>query len=152
MDILRQNYDFLESLSSLIAQLSLGLIFLWFGFVKFVPYEAHAIEGLVSNFPLTSWMYSFWSVQTVSNIFGVIEIITGLFVFLGIRFAAFSIIGSLMAIVAFIITLSFMMVVPIVQEGTGFPYLSPFPGQFLLKDVGLIALSFVVFRDAIKRL
>jgi uncharacterized membrane protein YkgB len=33
----------------------------WIGLLKFTSFEAHGIEPLVANSPLTSWMYGHFS-------------------------------------------------------------------------------------------
>jgi uncharacterized membrane protein YkgB len=53
-----------------------------------------------------------------------------------------SALGSLGAIGVFLITLTFVLTTPGVwQPGYGFPFPSPMPGQFLLKDVVLLGVA-----------
>ena len=53
-----------------------------------------------------------------------------------------SAVGSLGAIVLFLVTLTFVLTTPDVwQAGYGIPFLSPMPGQFLAKDVALAAIA-----------
>jgi uncharacterized membrane protein YkgB len=62
-----------------------------------------------------------------------------------------SIVGSLQAIVLFVFTISFLFTTPGVGEpaGGGFPAIS-LTGEFLLKDVPLLGLSFWTLADAIR--
>jgi len=43
---------------ALILRYGLVLLLLWFGVFKFTPTEAQAIQPLVANSPLLSWLYS----------------------------------------------------------------------------------------------
>jgi len=74
---------------------------------------------------------------------GIYEVVTGL-LFAG-RFLSprFSVVGAGMSVLTFLITLSFLFTTPGVSEplAGGFPALSAMPGQFLLKDIALLAVS-----------
>ncbi|MEH6631435.1 MAG: DUF417 family protein [Halopseudomonas aestusnigri] len=124
---------------------SLGIIYFWFGGMKFTAYEAQGIAPLVTNSPLLSWVYEIFSVRDFSRILGVIEISIGLLI--ACRFASpkFSAIGGLLSSGLFITTLSFMASTPgVFEPNLGFPAISVAPGQFLLKDLGLLAASLFV--------
>ena len=73
---------------------------------------------------------------------GVTEIILGLLIATR-PFAPFvSAIGSIGAIIMFLITLTFVFTTPGVwQPGYGFPFPSPMPGQFLAKDILLLGAA-----------
>jgi len=67
---------------------------------------------------------------------GTIEIILGLLIATRPFAPQISAIGSIGAIVMFLITLTFVFTTPGVwQPGYGFPFPSPMPGQFLAKDI-----------------
>jgi uncharacterized membrane protein YkgB len=61
------------------------------------------------------------------------------------------VIGSLLAIVLFVSTVSFLFTTPGVSDpaGGGFPALS-LTGEFLLKDISLLGLSFWTLADAMR--
>jgi uncharacterized membrane protein YkgB len=46
-----------ESLGLHVARYSLVLVLVWIGAMKFTAYEAGAIQPLVANSPLISWLY-----------------------------------------------------------------------------------------------
>ena len=48
--------------------------------MKFTAYEAGAIQPLVANSPLMSWLYAIFSVQATSNLIGVAEIAAGVMI------------------------------------------------------------------------
>ncbi len=121
---------------------SLVLIFLWYGFMKFTAYEAKGIAPLVMHSPLLSWAYNLLGERGFATALGIVEITIGVLIALRPFSARASGIGSCAAIVAFITTLTFLLTTPGVwQEGYGFPYLSGPIGQFLIKDVVLLAAS-----------
>ena len=66
------NYHFI---GYTVAVLGVAIVLIWIGIFKFTATEAKAIEPLVRNHPLMSWMYKITSVQGVSNIIGSIEIV-----------------------------------------------------------------------------
>ena len=53
-----------------------GLVVLigWFGLFKFTPAEAQAIQPLVANSPLLSWLYAVLDVPGASRLIGVAEL------------------------------------------------------------------------------
>ncbi len=120
----------------------LAVIFLWAGLLKFTAYEAKNIEGLVANSPIWSWAYQAMGLQGVSNLIGVVEISIGVLIATRAFWPKASAIGSLGAVITFIITLSFILTTPGVWEaGYGFPFASAMPGQFLMKDLVLLGVS-----------
>lgn len=142
----------IECAGIILLRLSIVLVLVWIGLMKFTAYEAHAIHGLASSSPFTSWLYSFMDTQTTSNVIGVIEVGTGLFLLLGLWLKYFDLIGSLLAIIIFALTTSFLFTAP-GWEGSlgGFPALSVLPGQFLLKDIVLLSASIYFFGRALNK-
>ncbi|MBD2080191.1 DUF417 family protein [Leptolyngbya sp. FACHB-17] len=125
----------LEIAGLLIIRYGLVLIFLWIGLLKFLPFEAKAIEPLVAHSPFMSWMLSVFGVQGTSNVIGVIELITAILIAVRPWSAIACAIGSAMAVITSLLTLSFILSTPGWEPAIGFPALSPIPGQFLLKDI-----------------
>ncbi len=71
-----------------------------------------------------------------------VEITLGILIALRPVAPKLSAIGSLGAIIMFLITLSFTLTTPGVwQPGYGFLFPSPFPGQFLAKDILLLGAA-----------
>ena len=134
--------DTLENLGANIIRYGLVIILLWVGALKFTAYEAEAIQGLIANSPLMSWMYSVMSVQAVSMLIGTVEIIAGLMIATRPFAPKISAVGSIIAIGIFLITLHFLLTTPGVwQPGYGFPFPSPMPGQFIAKDLALLGIA-----------
>jgi len=125
----------------------------WIGAMKFTAYEAGAIEGLVASNPLTSWLYSVTSLQGASNFIGTTEIITALLIVAGFKLPKLALIGSLLAALTFLVTSSLLFTAPGWEASLGgFPALSVVPGQFLLKDIVLLAGAVFLAGDSLKRL
>ena len=129
---------------------SVAGVLLWIGAMKFTAYEAGAIEGLVASSPLLAWLYGVLSVQGVSNLIGSIEIATAVAILAGPYVRPLAVAGALGALATFSITLTFLFSAPGWEASLGgFPALSVVPGQFLLKDVVLLAASVTLLGDAL---
>lgn len=122
---------------------SLVVIFLWFGFMKFTAYEANGIAPFIANSPFMSWMHGLFGIQGASYAIGVLELSTAAALAAGAFLPVVSVIGAAMSSVTYLITLTFFATTPGVAESTagGFPAISALPGQFLLKDLVLLAAS-----------
>ncbi|WP_447603856.1 YkgB family protein [Nitrospira sp. Nam80] len=144
--------DKLQTLGLFITRYGLVAVFEWIGAMKFTAYEATAIQPLVAHSPLMSWLYSFLSVQAFSNGLGVLEVAIGLMIAARPISATISAVGSGLAAVLFLGTLSFMLSTPPVWEASlgGFPALSVAPGQFLLKDLALLGASIWTAGEALE--
>ena len=132
----------LEHVGAGIIRYGLAIVLLWVGMLKFTAYEAEGIKPLVDNSPLLSWAYSVTTVQGFSNILGVIEILLGILIACRSISPKASAIGSIGAMIMFLITLSLIFSTPGVwQPEYGFPFLSPMPGQFVAKDILLFGAA-----------
>ena len=141
----------LESAGLHIARYSLVLVLVWIGAMKFTAYEAGAIEPLVASSPLMSWLYAIFSVQATSNLIGVAELAAGVLIALRPWSAIACVVGSLMAVATFVITLTFLFSTPGWEPSLGgFPTLSVAPGQFILKDAVLLGAAVWSFGEALK--
>ncbi len=141
----------LEGVGAGIIRYGLVIILLWVGALKFTAYEAEGIQGLVANSPLFSWMYSVMSVRGASMLIGTIEIILGVLIATRPVAPKISAIGSIGAIIMFLLTLTFVLTTPGVwQPGYGFPFPSPMPGQFLAKDIMLLGASIWTAGEALR--
>ena len=121
---------------------SLAVIYFWFGGMKFTAYEAEGLVPLVEYSPLVSWMYDIFSVRGFSTFLGFVELTIGLLIAGRIFSPALSAIGGLLSAGLFTTTVSFMISTPgAIEPSLGFPAISVAPGQFLLKDIGLLAAS-----------
>lgn len=114
---------------------------LWIGIFKFTPTEAAAIEPLVANHPLIGWIYAFMSVQMVSNIIGLTEIIIAIGLIVGFFNPKIGYLSGILALLTFITTLSFLITTPGTWKMVDGVLTTNF---FLLKDVVFISISLLV--------
>jgi reactive chlorine resistance protein C len=141
----------IETIGRAMLRYGLVLVIGWIGAMKFTAYEAMGIQPLVAHSPLMSWMYDFLSVREFSTMLGFIEIGSAVLIALRSVSAKASALGSLIAIGLFLGTLSFIFSTPGWEPSLGgFPALSTLPGQFLLKDVVLLAASVWSLGEALK--
>jgi uncharacterized membrane protein YkgB len=124
---------------------SIVAIFIWFGIQKFTPYAAEAIAPLIANSPFMRWLRVF-GVRGEAKIIGKIELTTAAVLILGSVIPIASAVGAAMACATFLLTMSFFFSTPGVTQksSTGFPIISTLLGQFLLKDIALLAASFTL--------
>ena len=122
---------------------SLVLVFVWFGCMKFTNYEAMGIAPFIANSPFMSWLHAAFGIQGASAVIGVLELSTAVALAIGAFVPVVSALGAAMSSVTYLITLTFFVTTPGVFEPTlgGFPAISAVPGQFLLKDIVLLAAS-----------
>jgi uncharacterized membrane protein YkgB len=139
-----------EKLAIHISRYGLVLTLLLIGILKFTPGEAQGIQPLVANSPLMFWLYRVLSVQEVSNLIGMIEIVVALLMALRPFSSRLSFIGSFGAIVTFVLTVSFLFSTPgAFHFSHGFPLLGD-AGQFLIKDLVLLGAAIWTAAEARK--
>lgn len=120
----------------------LVVVLIWIGILKFTEYEAVGVRPLAEHSPFLSWAFTFLDTRSFANILGVIEITTGVLIGLRPVSPRLSFVGSIGAIITFIITLTFIISTPgVIQHDMSFPFISGSPGQFLLKDLVLLGAA-----------
>jgi uncharacterized membrane protein YkgB len=130
-----------EKLGIYVSRYGLVITLLLIGVLKFSAAEARGIQPLVANSPLMFWLYRIFSLQAVSNLIGMIEILVASLIALRPFSAKISFIGSFGAIITFVLTVSFLFSTPgAFQWSHGFPVLGD-TGQFLIKDLVLLGGS-----------
>src|SRR5262245_9217867 len=140
-----------EALGGHALRYGLVVILLWIGGMKFTAYEAEGIRPFVENSPLFAWTYPVFGAQGLSTILGATEILVGLLIAARPWLPRLSAIGSLLAVGMFLSTLSFLVTTPgaWADEIGGFPAIGV-PGQFLIKDVALLATAVWSFGEAVR--
>jgi uncharacterized membrane protein YkgB len=141
----------IDTIASVLGRYGLVVVIGWIGALKFANFEAHQIQPLVANSPFMGWVYHIFSVYTFSALLGVVELSAAVLLAVKPIAPKISIVGSLLSILLFVSTVSFLFTTPGVSEpaGGGFPALS-LTGEFLLKDVPLLGLSFWTLADSIR--
>src|SRR5882757_7263389 len=129
----------IQSFGGAIVRYGLAVVVAWIGALKFTDSEAVRIQLYIAHSPFMSWMDNVLTVRTLSGALGAVEIIAAVLVALRHWLPRPSAVGSAIATLLFISTLSFLFTTPGVTDSAagGFPALSPV-GQFLIKDIVLL--------------
>ena len=132
-----------EAVGSGLARYGLAIAVAWIGLMKFTAYEAEGISPFVAHSPLMSWVYGLMSVRGFSAVLGVVEVAIALLIAARPFWPRVSALGSALAVGMFLTTLSFLVTTPGVWASSagGFPALSAFPGQALIKDLALLGIA-----------
>jgi uncharacterized membrane protein YkgB len=145
-----QSRTSLENVGIHVSRYGLVATLLLIGVLKFTTGEAQGIQPLVASSPLMFWLYKVFSLQAVSNLIGVIEIAVAMLIALRPFSARLSFVGSIGAIITFVLTVSFLFSTPgAFQFSHGVPLLGG-AGQFLIKDVVLLGASIFTAAEARK--
>ena len=132
----------IAALGSRVLRYGLVLVVGWIGLMKFTGYEANGIQPLVAHSPLMGWMYHLLTVRQFSDGLGLVEAAIAVLIALRFWSPKASAVGSALAVVMFLTTLSFLFSTPGWEPTLGgFPALSALPGQFLLKDLVLLGAA-----------
>jgi uncharacterized membrane protein YkgB len=135
-----------------VARASMIIIYFFFGYQKWFPYEAHNLIPFISNGPLISWMYPVFGIQGASWFLGVSEWLFGALLFLGFWNKKLGVLGALGSCVTFIMTIT---IIPFMPDGWaasagGFPAMVG-NVAFLMKDLVLFAVSFYLLKQDVMR-
>ena len=141
----------LGRIGAFVLRYGLALVFLWFGAIKFTAYSAKGAGNFAMHSPILSWAYNLFGMEGLARTLGTIEMTIGLLIAIRLLVPRLSAVGSIGAIITFVITLSFLLTTPGVwQQGYGFPFLSGMVGQFLIKDVVLISAAIWTAGEAMR--
>ncbi len=132
----------------LVSRYGLVVVLAWIGFGKYVKMEARV---LIEHSPLMSWIYDVFGVTTVARGLGTMEIVAALLIAVRPVWPRASAVGSALAVLLFLGTLSFLFTTPgvVAAHAAGLPVLSALPGQFLLKDLVLIGVALWTLGDSL---
>src|SRR5262245_44443892 len=84
-----------EDLDYHLIRASMIVLFMFFGYQKWFPYEAEVLIPYISNGPLLSWMYPVFGVRGASWFLGLSEWSFALLLFLGFWHKRLGILGAL---------------------------------------------------------
>jgi reactive chlorine resistance protein C len=140
----------IDAVARVLGRYGLVLVIGWIGALKFASYEANQIQPLVANTPVMGWLYHVFPVYTFSALLGVFEVIAAVLLAIKPLAPRLSAVGSALAILLFLATISFLFTTPGIGEpaGGGFPAISLL-GESLLKDVPLLGLSLWTLADSL---
>lgn len=128
------------------------IIFFFFGYQKWFPYEAQGLIPYISHGPLIFWMYPVFGVRGATYFLGVSEWLFGALLFAGFWNKKLGILGALGGCFSFIATST---IIPFFPDGWaasagGFPAMTEHVA-FLMKDLALFAISFYLLREDVIR-
>jgi uncharacterized membrane protein YkgB len=131
---------------------SMVVIFLFFGYQKWFPYEAQALIPYISHGPLIFWMYPVFGIRGATYFLGVSEWLFGALLFAGFWNKKLGVLGALGALGSFIATST---IIPLMPNGWaasagGFPAMTEHVA-FLMKDLVLLAVSFHLLKEDLIR-
>lgn len=157
------------------------VIFVWIGGLKYFAYEADGIVPFVANSPFMSFFYKFdapdykqhmnaegvykaenreWHKENNTYLFsyglGALIVTIGILVFLGMFSPKIGVIGSVLAIIMTLGTLSFLVTTPeswvpnLGDSDFGFPFLSG-RGRLVIKDIAILAGAVILLADSAKQ-
>ena len=162
-------------------RISIAIVFIWIGLLKFVPYEADSITPMVAHNPVMSLFYKHpedyrthmtregelvpasraWQEQNntygFSDGLGSVELMIAFLVLLNPLSRKAGLAGGLLSFLTPIVTLSFLATTPeawvpaLGDAQHGFPYLSGM-GRLIIKDTMMMAGAVVVMADSARSL
>jgi len=142
--------EVLRRAATVVLRYSLVAIIAWFGAFKFTPTEAQAIQPLIGNSPLLSWLYAFLDVAETSRLIGTTELLIAGLIAARPLAPSLSAAGSLAAVGMFLTTLSFLVTTPGAwAQVDGFLVPSE-SGAFLVKDLFLLGAALWAASEAME--
>jgi uncharacterized membrane protein YkgB len=131
---------------------SIVIIFLFFGYSKWFSYEAQGLIPLISHGPLIFWLYPVFGVRGAGRFLGASEWLFCVLLFAGFWNKKLGVLGAIGACFAFISTISIIPFLPDAwaKSAGGFPAMTDMVA-FLMKDIGLLALSVYLLRQDLIR-
>ena len=131
---------------------SMFIIFLFFGYQKWFPYEAQVLIPFISHGPLIFWLYPVLGIRGACLFLGVSEWTFGALILAGFWNKKIGMLGALGSVATFVGTVT---IIPFMPDGWaaaagGFPAMA-INNAFLLKDVVLLAVSVYLLAQDVKR-
>ena len=131
---------------------SMVVIYFFFGYQKWFPYEAETLVPFIKNGPLISWMYPVFGLQGSSWFLGASEWLFGGLLLLGFWNKKLGILGAAGSCVTFVMTITIMPFMPDAWNASagGFPAMQG-NEAFLMKDLVLFAASLYLLKQDLER-
>lgn len=123
--------------------IAMAMVFFGFGIAKFATYEQQAVAALVAKHPLLSIGTSLLGSKEFSLLLGVVEVGTGCLLLLGFKSHTLGFLGGALGVLTFLVTLTIFPFVQFYEPDAGKLFLSS-TGQFLMKDLGLLAACIAI--------
>ena len=142
-----------EDIDYHVVRAAMVIMFFFFGYQKWWPYEVERLVPFISNGPLIWWLYPVFGHTGASYFLGTSEWTFGTLLLAGFWNKPLGILGALGSTGTFIATVT---IIPFMPDGWdvaagGFPAMTG-NVPFLMKDVVLLAVSFYLLRQDVVRL
>jgi uncharacterized membrane protein YkgB len=132
---------------------SMVLIFLFFGYQKWWPYEAKALIPYISNGPLIFWMYPVFGIRGATWFLGVSEWFFGALLFWGFWNKKAGVLGALGGIASFVSTTTIIPFMPGGWAASAGGFLAMTETvAFLMKDLVLLAVCVYLLKQDLVRM
>lgn len=131
--------------------LAIALLLLAFGVAKFAHYEQIAVNNLVAGHPILKLGPQVLGASGFSLLLGVVELAAAALLVLGLFSASLGMLGGLLGVLTFVVTLSLFPFVQYFEPEAGRAFLSS-RGQFLMKDLGLFGASLAIASHHVSQL
>ena len=115
-NLIAERLPTIDAIAGILGRYGLVVVIGWIGALKFANFEAYQIQPLVANSPFMGWLYSFLPVYTFSALLGVFELAAAALLAIKPLAPKLSIAGSLLAIVLFVATISFLFTTPALES------------------------------------
>ena len=135
-----------------IVRASMVIMFLFFGYQKWFPYEFERLVPFISNGPLIWWLYPVFGHAGASYFLGASEWTFGTLLLAGFWDKRLGVLGALGSTGTFIATVTIIPFLPEAWDVSagGFPAMTG-NMPFLMKDVVLLAVSlYLLKQDAVR--
>ena len=132
---------------------SMVIIYFFFGYQKWFPYEAKELIPFFTHGPLISWMYPVFGMTGATYFLGVSEWLFGALILAGFWNKKLGALGALGSVFTFITTVTIIPFLPDGWEASagGFPAMVG-NVAFTMKDVALFAISVYLLKQDVARI
>ncbi len=135
-----------------VLRLAMVIIFAFFGYTKWHQYGAQQMIPFIRNSPFLFWLYPAFGLRGGARFLGASEWTILPLMFAGFWDKRFGVLGALGSTITFFTTFT---IIPFVPNGwdpvAGFPAMAGLV-PFLMKDLVLLAVSFYLLKQDVKRL
>lgn len=128
--------------------LPIAIVYLWIGGMKFTLIEAQGIEPLVASSPFLSWLYTFFDLQTASNLIGLFDLAITALLGLSLYLKRFIVPALIAASSVFIVTQTFFITW---NNALSTDTIISGGGQFLIKDIWYLVNILIIYRIAVAK-
>jgi uncharacterized membrane protein YkgB len=142
-----------EDLDYHLIRAAMVIMFMFFGYQKWFPYEFERLVPFISNGPLIWWLYPVFGHAGASYFLGASEWTFGTLLLAGFWDKRLGVLGALGSTSTFIATVTIIPFLPDAWDASagGFPAMTG-NMPFLMKDAVLLAVSFYLLKRDLVRL